>query len=276
MIKFRKMHGIGNDFVMLDCITNAPPEIDESELAVAMCDRKFGVGSDGLIYIERADGDRFRMRMFNTDGSESEMCGNGIRCFARYLLDEGIVKSGPITVETGAGLIRLEESAGGQIKVDMGEARLTRGEIGMSGQGDETFVSQEIEAGGQVFNGTAVSMGNPHIVLIVPDTEAIDLGHLGPVFEHHELFPDRVNTHFVSVNDREHITMRTWERGSGATLACGTGACAALVATQLNGLTERKARVDLPGGTVTIEYREDGHVMKTGPAETVFDGVWNL
>ena len=270
------MQGIGNDFVMLDCITNRAPEISESDLAIAMCDRKFGVGSDGLIYIERADGDSFRMRMFNTDGSESEMCGNGVRCFARYLLDEGLARGGPIKVETGAGTLILEESAGGEIKVDMGKAKLKRGEIGMGGSSEETFINQEIEAGGQTFSGTAVSMGNPHIVLIVPDTVAIDLNHLGPIFEHHELFPGRVNTHFVSVNDREHVTMRTWERGSGATLACGTGACAALVATHLNGLTGRKAKVDLPGGTLTIEYREDGRVMKTGPAETVFDGVWNL
>ncbi|MEX2243012.1 MAG: diaminopimelate epimerase, partial [Fimbriimonadaceae bacterium] len=180
-----------------------------------------------------------------------------------------------IPVETGAGLLVLEDAGGGMVRVDMGVARLTRGEIGMTGPADERFVGQEVGVGGQ-FRGTAVSMGNPHLVLLVDDASAIDLAKLGPLLERHELFPNRTNVHFVQVLDRGRIVQRTWERGAGATLACGTGACASAVAAFLNGLTGREVDVDLPGGRLKIEYAEDGHVFMTGPAETVFDGEWAL
>lgn len=324
VLRFRKMHGIGNDFVMVDGVRSALPAVDPAVLAREVCDRRFGVGADGLIYIEREQGagagaDTFRMRMWNPDGSESEMCGNGIRCVARFLLDEGIVAPPPtlgagsdvgvhvgtrpiresgtairdsrrgeirIPIETGAGLLVLEDAGDGRVRVDMGPARLTRGEIGMVGPAEERFVGQSIDAaalGSQLSavrlaagSGTAVSMGNPHLVLVVDDVASIDLAKVGPVLEHHPLFPNRVNVHFVEVVDRGHIRQRTWERGAGITLACGTGACACAVASFLNGLTDRSVDVDLPGGRLHIDYAEDGRVFMTGPATTVYDGEWPL
>jgi diaminopimelate epimerase len=230
------------------------------------------------------------MRMWNPDGSESEMCGNGIRCVARYLIDEGIVGEGlGIPIETGAGLLVLEDAGDGRVRVDMGPARLTRGEIGMVGPASERFVAQELSAdasppnplpisenGEGEWRGTAVSMGNPHLVILVDDVDKIDIAKLGPALEHHPHFPNRVNVHFVQVLDRGHVRQRTWERGAGATLACGTGACASVVAAHLNGLTERSVDVDLPGGRLHIDYSDDGRVYMTGPAETVFDGEWEL
>lgn len=283
-VRFRKMHGIGNDFVMVDGVRSALPTVDPREMAKSVCDRRFGVGADGLIYVERGEGDHFKMRMWNPDGSESEMCGNGIRCVARLLIDEGITGQRAIPVETGAGLLVLEDAGEGRIRVDMGPARLTRGEIGMVGPADEGFLAQPIETrSGEVFAGTAVSMGNPHLVLILgadgaaPSKAAdIDLEHIGPELEHHPLFPARTNVHFLQVVNRGHLIQRTWERGAGATLACGTGACACGVAAFLNGFSDREVDIDLPGGRLHIEYAEDGHVFMTGPAETVFDGEWSL
>ncbi len=292
------MHGIGNDFVMVEGVRSPLPTSDPRELAKSVCDRRFGVGADGLIYVEKGEGDHFRMRMWNPDGSESEMCGNGIRCVARLLIDEGIVSSPPdpslhsangergvrIPVETGAGILVLEDAGEGQIRVDMGPARLTRGEIGMVGPADERFLGEPIDTrSGQVYTGTAVSMGNPHLVLILgadgaaPSKAAdIDLEQIGPELEHHPLFPARTNVHFLQVVNRGHLIQRTWERGAGATLACGTGACACGVAAFLNGFSDREVDIDLPGGRLHIEYAEDGHVFMTGPAETVFDGEWSL
>ncbi|MEX2586973.1 MAG: diaminopimelate epimerase [Actinomycetota bacterium] len=300
-LRFRKMHGLGNDFVMVDCVRSAVPAGDPAELARAVCDRRFGVGADGLIYIEREQGagagvGEFRMRMWNPDGSESEMCGNGIRCVARYLIDEGIVggrEQGAgvgvgghgIPVQTGAGLLVVEDAGDGMVRVDMGPAHLERGEIGMTGPADEQFVAQPIEALGQTFSGTAVSMGNPHLVLLMsgadgaapsPSIQDIDLAKLGPELEHNALFPNRTNVHFVQVLNEGHIVQRTWERGAGATLACGTGACASAVAAFQNRKTGRNVDVDLPGGRLQIEYAEDGHVFMTGPATTVYDGEWPL
>jgi diaminopimelate epimerase len=267
------MHGIGNDFVMVDCVNGEVPPVDPVALARKVCDRKFGVGADGLIYVEREGADLFRMRMWNPDGSESEMCGNGIRCVAKLLVDEGVVteaegRSG-IPIETGAGRLVLEVLESGMVRVDMGKAWLTRGEIGMTGPSDEQFVSQDIGGG---LNGSAVSMGNPHLVILVEDASKVDLNVLGPRLEHHELFPARTNVHFVQVVDRGHLIQRTWERGAGATLACGTGACASAVASFLNGGSDRNVEIDLPGGRLKIEYAEDGRVFMTGPAETVYDG----
>jgi diaminopimelate epimerase len=263
------MQGIGNDFVMVDAIANPIPQEGLAALAQAVCDRKFGVGGDGLIFLLRGDRAPYRMRMLNPDGSESEMCGNGIRCFAVLLQEHGHLADTSVDVETGAGRLTVEMVGGGRVKVDMGKARLTRGEIGMTGPADEEFREGEV---GHGFRGTAVSMGNPHLVLFVDDVKAVALEEIGPKLEHHELFPRRTNVHFAQVVDRGTLIQRTWERGAGATLACGTGACSVAVAGFLTGRTDRKAELRLPGGNLEIEYLEDGRVMMTGPAEIVYTG----
>ncbi len=272
MIPFSKMQGIGNDFVMLDALRDAISMEDLPDLARRINDRRLGVGGDGLIIGEKGQSAPFRMRMFNPDGSESEMCGNGVRCFARLLRDHGHIEGEQMEVETGAGVLglRLVESG---VRVDMGLARLTRGEIGMMDRAGETFVEQPI---GEGLRGTAVSMGNPHLVTFIDDAEAVDLLDVGPRLERHELFPQRTNVHFVQVLDRATLIQRTWERGAGATLACGTGACASAVAAVLTQRAERDVEVRLPGGTLRIEYDEDGRVWMTGPAETVFEGRWGV
>lgn len=274
MIPFAKMHGIGNDFVMVNLARHPLDPAQLPALSIAMCDRRFGVGSDGLILAEKSSEDRFRMRMFNPDGSESEMCGNGIRCLAAFLQEEGLTTKREILVETGAGDLTLHIKDSGDVTVDMGLARLTRGEIGMQGEPTEKFLSQPIRIANMEFFGTAVSMGNPHLVIFVDDVEKIPLEQWGPALEHHTLFPERVNVHFVSVLTPAHLRQRTWERGAGATLACGTGACASAVAAFLDGHTGREVTVSLPGGNLEIDFRENGSVFMTGPAETVFRGTW--
>ena len=270
LLNFTKMHGIGNDFVMVDA-TQPSPAFDWAEAARLVCDRRHGVGGDGLILA--LDGDKgLEMRMFNPDGSESEMCGNGVRCFALFARDRGLTDSFTIPVQTGAGRLVLEVLEGGRVKVDMGKARLMAGEIGMDFAADQRFVDQFVSALGHDFRGTAVSMGNPHLVLLVSDADAYPLAEFGPALEHHPLFPMRVNVHFVQVVDRGHIIQKTWERGAGATLACGTGACASAVAAFLNGRTDRQVSVSLPGGDLDVQYCEDGTVFMTGLAETVFEG----
>lgn len=271
MIRFTKMQGIGNDFVMVDALQGNLSNVDWPELTRQTNDRRFGVGADGLIILERGAQAPFRMRMFNPDGSESEMCGNGIRCYAKLLRDHGHISEDQVSVETGAGVLHLS-FVGDQVKVDMGKARLTRGEIGMVGPADEQFINQPVGLG---FNGTAISMGNPHIVVFVDDVSAINLEEIGPKLENHELFPMRTNVHFVQVIDKKTLRMRTWERGAGITLACGTGACSVGVSAFLNGKAEREVLIHLPGGDLQIDYRSDGTVFMTGPAETVFEGVWS-
>lgn len=273
-MRFTKMHGIGNDFVMVDAVADGLPREDLAELSRAVCDRNLGVGADGLIFALRGTVGEFQMRMFNPDGSESEMCGNGVRCFANFVADRGHTTSRTIRVETGNGILSLERLDDGQVRVMMGKARLTRGEIGMTGDPHATFVWQPIECGGRTVLGTAVSMGNPHLVVFLEPGEEVELDVRGPELEHCPLFPARTNVHFVTVMGRGHIRQRTWERGAGATLACGTGACASAVASFVNGHTERNVRVDLPGGTLDIEYAESGEVFMTGPTETVFEGEW--
>lgn len=277
-MRFTKMHGIGNDFVMVDTIDSPLPSGVEgqevsafADLARKVNDRRFGIGGDGLILLEKGDQAPFRMRMFNPDGSESEMCGNGIRCFAVLLRDLGHLSGDSVEVETGAGTLKLDLVGGNDVRVDMGPARLTRGEIPMTGAADERFIDQPV---GDGFSGTAVSMGNPHLVIFVDDVQKVDLELLGPKFEHHALFPRRTNVHFVQVVDRGTLIQRTWERGAGITLACGTGACSVAVAGFLTGRSDRIAQVRLPGGNLKIEYLEDGRVLMTGPAETVFEGEW--
>ncbi len=274
MKPFTKMHGIGNDFVLINRFAVELTEAELPELARRMCDRRFGIGSDGLLLAEPGTQAKFRMRMLNPDGSESEMCGNGVRCFARYLQEQGLTTETRIPVETGAGVLVLETKPGGLVQVDMGPARLTRGEVGMVGDTGQQFINEPVDAADETFMGTAVSMGNPHLVVLVPDADAVDLTRLGPLLEHNELFPARVNVHFIQVLDRGHLKQRTWERGAGVTLACGTGACASAVAAFLNGVSDRQVEIHLPGGNLNIDYHEDGRVFMTGPAEKVFEGVW--
>jgi diaminopimelate epimerase len=267
---FTKMHGIGNDFVMVDTLRDGYPAEDLTALSREVNNRRFGIGGDGLILLEKGDTAPFRMRMWNPDGSESEMCGNGIRCFAKLLRDHNHTSERQVPVDTGAGRLVVELLDDGRVRVDMGLARLTRGEIPMTGAADETFIDQAVDS----YIGTAVSMGNPHLVIFVDDVSEIDLPLEGANLEHHAMFPNRTNTHFVQVLGDGVLRQRTWERGAGATLACGTGACATGVAAFLTGRAPRRSQVQLPGGSLEIEYLEDGRVLMTGPAETVFEGVW--
>jgi diaminopimelate epimerase len=269
-MQFTKMHGLGNDFVMVDTLSDGLPPGDLAELSRQVNDRRLGIGGDGLILLEKGDSAPFRMRMFNPDGSESEMCGNGIRCFAKLLRDHKHTTQTEVPIDTGAGRLVVELLQDGRVRVDMSEARLLRGEIPMLGPSGEQFVEEPIGA----YRGTAVSMGNPHLVIFVDDVAAIDLRTEGARLEHHELFPNRVNVHFVQVLDSGVLLQRTWERGAGATLACGTGACATAVAAFLTGRASRRSEVRLPGGSLDIEYRDDERVLMTGPAETVFEGEW--
>lgn len=269
---FTKMHGIGNDFVMVDTIRDGLPDVDPTLLARAVNDRRFGIGGDGLIFVERGESAPFRMRMFNPDGSESEMCGNGIRCFAQLLRDHGHSLAPQVAVETGAGELVLEILPDRRVRVDMGLARLSRGEIGMMGEPTDGFVDQPV--GG--FVGTAVSMGNPHLVVFVSAVGNVDLATVGPRLEVSELFPNRVNVHFAEMVGEGEIRQRTWERGAGATLACGTGACAVGVAAFATGRSGRRNLIHLPGGDLEIEYQDDGRVLMTGSAATVFEGNWPL
>jgi diaminopimelate epimerase len=273
VIQFVKMHGIGNDFVLLDGIRESFDGVDFADLSRKMCDRRRGIGADGILLAERA-GDDFRMRMWNPDGTESEMCGNGIRCFAKYLVDEGLSPSRKMKVETGAGTLEPVVQEDGLVRVDMGSAKMARTDIGIWGAPDSTFVEQPIDFHGTTMKGTAVSMGNPHLVLFVPDVSAVPLTEWGPTLEKHPLFPNRINVHFIQVLSRNHLKQRTWERGAGVTLACGTGACASAVAGRVTGRSEEQVTVSLPGGDLQIECREGEHVFMTGPAETVFEGRW--
>ena len=267
------MHGIGNDFVMVDGVGQVFPVGEAAELAKKVCDRRFGIGSDGLIVATR-NGKGLAMRMWNPDGSESEMCGNGVRCFALFAVEEGLATGPTIPVETGAGPLVLTILDGDRVQVDMGPARLTCGEIGMTGPSDATFIDQPVEASFGPVRGTAVSMGNPHLVVFVEDIASVPLRDWGTELEGHPLFPRRTNVHFVQVTDPGHIVQRTWERGAGATLACGTGACASAVAAHLNGHTGREVTVSLPGGDLEIAYQDDGRVFMTGSAVKVYSGDW--
>lgn len=277
-MRFAKMHGLGNDFIVIYGLREVPERV--GELAVRMCDRHFGVGADGLVFIlpsARAD---CRMRIFNADGSEAEQCGNAIRCVAKYVYDHGIVDTVQPRIETaGAGVQQLTLSVSGgkvdAVRVNMGAPVLEPARIPTTFDG-ERLVDETIEAAGRPFRITALSMGNPHCVVFVDDAEAVDLERWGPALEHHPLFPNRTNVEFVTVRTRRQLHMRVWERGAGPTLACGTGACASLVAAVLNGIAERSVDVRLPGGSLHIEWDErDGNVYMTGPAETVFFGEWS-
>lgn len=275
-MKFTKMHGLGNDFIVVfgerELPGNAP------ELAVRLCNRNFGIGADGLVYIlPSGKGGDYMMRIINSDGSEAEQCGNAIRCVSKYVYDNGHVSSDEIVIETiGAGLqkVKLNVTDGEvtAVTVDMGEPVLNGPQIPVAIE-SELVLDRPIEAGGREFRFTAVSMGNPHCVIYVDDAARFDLAAWGPQLETHPLFPKKVNVEFATVKGRDFVDMRVWERGAGPTLACGTGACATLVSSVLNGLTERAATVSLKGGDLWIEWNEeDNHVYMTGPAEAVYTG----
>ena len=271
------MHGLGNDYIYIDGHSEDLTAYDLTELARLVSDRHFGVGGDGIILILPSDSADFRMRIFNPDGSEAEMCGNGIRGFARYLYEHGLSSKTEGLVQTGAGLIhltlRFEGGRVASVRVDMGEPRLARSAIPMIGEpADEPVVNQPLEVAGQTIHVTCVSMGNPHCVSFVDDVEQAPVAALGPRIETHEAFPARTNVEFVQVVDRGQVRMRVWERGAGETLACGTGSSATLVAGVLNDLTDRKMRVQLRGGSLEMEWADNNHVYMTGPAVEVFSG----
>lgn len=277
-MRFTKMHGLGNDYVYVSGFGQSLPD-DIPALAVAVSDRHFGIGGDGLILILPSDKADARMRMFNADGSEGEMCGNGVRCVAKYVHDHGIATKPRITIETGRGVLTLDvtKDATGKaewITVDMGEPILEAARIPTTLPGDPV-IEQPMEAGGTTWKGTAVSMGNPHFVIFVDDLSKVDLTNVGPLLERHPTFPKRVNVHFAEVLDRSTVKMATWERGSGITLACGTGACSVCVAGVLTGRTDRAITAHLPGGPLKLSWPTDkGSVFMTGPATEVFSGEW--
>ncbi len=275
-MKFTKMQGIGNDYVYVNCFEEDIK--NPSELSIAISDRHFGVGSDGLIMIMPSPVADARMRIFNADGSEAQMCGNGIRCVAKYLYEYGIKKSDRMTIETAAGLKTIELTVVNedvtQIRVEMGTPELLRNEIPMLGE-NKQVINEPLRVNETVLYVTCVSMGNPHCITFVDDVDSIDLSVTGKAIENHKLFPERINAHFVQQISADKVKMRTWERGSGETLACGTGAVATGVACVLNKLTERVISTQLPGGELTVEWTEDNKTYMTGPAEFVFTGQWN-
>jgi diaminopimelate epimerase len=262
------MHGIGNDFVLIDTIRDGQFIGDVSLASRHFCDRNTGVGADGLILVERS-GEMLEMKMFNPDGSASEMCGNGLRTFGRLCHDRAY-GGDEFPVKTGAGILTVKCLPGQFISINMGQAILDPAKIGMVNVSGDKFVNEDI---GNGFFGTAISMGNPHLVIFVDDVKAIDLEGEGVRFENSRLFQNRTNVHFIQVISDSEITQRTWERGAGATLACGTGACASAVAAYLNHKTGRNVKVNLQGGTLQVDYLEDGSVQMTGSAEYSFDGV---
>ena len=276
-MKFTKMQGIGNDYVYVNCLQETIE--NPSELAKKISDRHYGVGSDGLIMINPSDKADFEMEMYNADGSRGEMCGNGIRCVAKYVYDYGLTDKTSISVETLAGIkyldLTVEDGKVVLVKVDMGKPMLLPEEVPVVSEKEEV-IDEPITVDGQEYRMTCVSMGNPHaVVFIDQDVKEFPLETVGVKFENHERFPKRVNTEFVNVLDRHTAQMRVWERGSGETLACGTGACAVAVACALNGLTEDEVTVKLLGGDLQIKWdREKNTVYMTGPAEVVFDGEW--
>ncbi|HHT16647.1 MAG TPA: diaminopimelate epimerase [Papillibacter sp.] len=274
-MKFSKMHGAGNDYILIDCLEN---EIkDPASLCVKMSDRHFGVGGDGIILVCPSDKADFKMRMFNSlDGSEAGMCGNGIRLFGKYVYDKGLTDKTVLTVETLSGIktltLNVSDGKVETVRVDMGQPRLKSSDIPVSSP-LEQFIAQPVESQGVTYEMTCVNMGNPHAVTFVEDVSKIDIEKVGPPLENHPLFPERANIEFIEVVDHQTLKMRVWERGSGETLACGTGACASVVAAVLNGRAKRQAKVILLGGELEIEWDEKtNHVFMTGPAVLVFEG----
>lgn len=276
-MQFTKWHGLGNDFVIVDGLKEKIS--DYKTAAIKICDRHFGIGADGLVLIlpsERAD---FQMRIFNSDGSEAEMCGNATRCVARYVYENGLTAKHSITLETGAGIIKPELIFNGQeikaVRVDMGMPRLQPREIPALAEENEQIINKPLTISDHTYRITCVSMGNPHTIIFVDDAKTVDLAKVGPLIETDAFFPKKTNVEFIEVMDRENITMRVWERGAGITLACGTGACASVVASVLNEKIERKAAVHLAGGSLFVEWNSnDNHVYITGTATKVFAGTY--
>lgn len=283
-MKFTKMHGCGNDYIYVNGFTENLSLEEKPELIRRMSDRHFGVGSDGVIFINSSQEADFEMEMWNADGSRGEMCGNGIRCVAKYVYDKGMTKKTDISVISAGKIkylkLQVKDNRVESVRVNMGQPVLEPEEIPVLPQGEEKWksdrvVNEAISVEGKEYRMTCVSMGNPHAVIFVEDVAGMKLEEIGPCFENHRRFPRRINTEFVRVIDRNNIEMRVWERGSGETLACGTGACAALCACVLNGLTDEAVTVKLLGGKLFIEWnRKENLIYMTGPAETVFDGEW--
>lgn len=274
MIKFTKMHGLGNDYVYIDCINQSIE--NESELAKFVSDRHFGIGSDGLICICKSSLADFKMKMFNQDGSEAEMCGNGIRCVGKFVFDKGLTNNKIITIETLAGIktlvLNVQDGKVKTVEVDMGEPILEAEKIPVISK-EDIVKNLELKVEERKFKFTCVSMGNPHAITVVENTSEFDVEKYGKILEIDKVFPKRTNVEFVQILNEDTIIMRVWERGSGETLACGTGACATAVACNLNGLTKREVDIKLLGGTLHIKWNEnDNHVYMTGEATTVFEG----
>lgn len=275
---FTKWHGCGNDYVFIngfeENIDDIIPKIP------ALSDRHFGIGSDGAIFLLPSDKADIRMRMFNNDGSEGEMCGNGIRCFAKWAYELGLVKSKKMTVETGAGIVKPEILDDGRVRVDMGQPHLNAPDIPVRGFGEGTVISKPLVSGGtgKTYTVTCVSMGNPHCVIFVDDMKDVDLPFEGKHLETDAHFPHKANIEFVQQLGEHHFRMRVWERGTGITLACGTGTCATVVAAILNGKTTKEADVDLDGGRIHIEWdgNPEHHVFMTGPAVKAFEGEYEI
>lgn len=272
---FTKMHGTGNDYVYVDLFQQKLE--NQAEVAKVVSDRHFGIGADGLICIAPSETADCRMIMYNADGSEGAMCGNGIRCVAKYVYDHGILRKNHMSVETKSGIKQLEltveDGKAVYVKVNMGEAVLKPSEIPVQAEGED-FIARQIEAGGKTYTVTCVSMGNPHCVVFTEGIDGMDLEKTGPLFENHPLFPDRINTEFVEVIDNHTLNMRVWERGSGETISCGTGTCAATVAAVLNGHCPRGEEIEvrIRGGALYDTYLENGEVLMKGPATEVFQG----
>ncbi|MCC8138624.1 MAG: diaminopimelate epimerase [Clostridiales bacterium] len=278
-MRFTKMHGLGNDYIYVNCLKEQIA--NPSEAAIRVSDRHFGIGSDGLILIRPSDKADFQMEMYNADGSQGAMCGNGIRCVAKYVYDYGLTDKTQISVETKSGIkyldLTVRDGKVALVRVDMGapilEPERIPVRIGGVSSAEKPIIGEAVSVGEDIFSITCVSMGNPHCVVPVKDVDGLEIEKTGPLFENHSMFPDRVNTEFVRVLDHDTVQMRVWERGSGETLACGTGACAVAVAGALNGWTGNKVTVKLRGGDLQIEWdRGKNTVFMTGPATTVFEG----
>jgi len=276
-LRFTKVHGLGNDFILVNCFEEKLVPENFSRLAKVTCDRHFGIGADGLVLLLPSNVADVNMRIFNPDGSEAEMCGNAIRCVAKYLYEHNVVKKERIRVETLAGImvpeLIIEDGRAKLVRVDMGEPRLERSEIPMEGPPGRV-INEPLEAGDVIYHVTAVSMGNPHCIVFVPNVEMVPLYVAGPCLENHHVFPHKTNVEFIQVLNQDEVIMKVWERGAGETMACGTGACASAVACVLNGHTGRRVTVHLKAGDLLIEWAEDNHIYMTGPAEEVFTGVY--
>ncbi len=276
-IPFTKMHGIGNDYIYVNCMTEELA--DPNRISYVMSPRHFSVGADGLVMICASEIADAKMRMFNADGSEGKMCGNAIRCVGKYLYDNGIVVKEKLSIETLSGIkylnLNVENGKVASVEVDMGKAILAPAEIPVRYDG-EKMIDRPVEVNGKTYRMTAVSMGNPHAVTFMDEIDSLDLEKMGPDFENHEIFPDRVNTEFVRVIDDHTLQMRVWERGSGETFACGTGACATVVAAVLNGIckTDTPVTVRLRGGDLKIICNSEMRVFMTGPAQKAYEGVF--